>query len=379
MINNKTLKTSSVLLLMIILMSSSISFSSSYAQEDFEGAQWKFVYIVNDDCHTNDIIRTDALVGLTSKYFELYQFENVQVASNCITISEYSSNTDENVDLLILVFDEETGMQYLQESYLDGMYIHLGKDRLTNHTIIACDCFDGKVRQESALAPWVLSHELSHFVLSYKGYSKANVEKLIHEKEAYFIENCIASIYVENFCADSKTTIRSDSGTRDFVVMTPYQPAIGNTLVKYVSDGIIDSDVIELQRDLTKMWLTGMIDDIAYVETVKRLVDPPQPDDSELEAQFTVPNGFVIPEVSRAQEVDWEDLLNSKEGIKDENMDYLLNLIPFEPQEFSESEESKIPFWFRERALMWSEEKIANKVFLDGVEHLVRMGAITLN
>lgn len=369
----------SAFFLMSILAGGITGFTPSYAEEEFTGAKWDFIYVVNENCHANDLIRIDSLVDLTSKYFELYQFENKNLESTCISISEYESSSEHDADLMIIIFDAETGTKYLQDSYLDGMYVHMGKDRLTNHTVIACDCFEGKISQESALTSWVLSHELSHFVLSYKGYSKANVEKLIHEKEQYFIENCTASIYVDNYCSDSKTSIRSNSGTRDFIVMTPYQPAIGNTLVKYVSEGIVDSDVIELQRDLTKMWITGMIDDTAYVETVKRLVDPPLPTDSEFDEQFSISGGFIIPEVSRIQEVDWESHLNQNEGLKQENMDYLMNLIPFEPQTDTGSELSEIPFWFRERALMWSEEKIANSVYLDGIEHLVRMGTITLN
>jgi hypothetical protein len=38
-----------------------------------------------------------------------------------------------------------------------------------------------------------------------------------------------------------------------------------------------------------------------------------------------------------------------------------------------------MPNWFKTRALLWSEKRISDKVFFDGVEHLVRMGTLKLD
>jgi hypothetical protein len=127
------------------------------------------------------------------------------------------------------------------------------------------------------------------------------------------------------------------------------------------------------------MWLTGLINETAYIETVKRIVDPPIMENSEFNEEFNIPNGFVIPEHTRNAEIDWQTHLNPK-LLKQENMAELLSFIPFKADDNDKEQQSKnIPHWFKERALMWSEKKIANKIFLDGLEHLIRMGTIKLN
>ncbi|HSG74451.1 MAG TPA: hypothetical protein VLA01_04580, partial [Nitrosopumilaceae archaeon] len=75
----------------------------------------------------------------------------------------------------------------------------------------------------------------------------------------------------------------------------------------------------------------------------------------------------------------WDEYLNSK-SLGENNTKLLLDHIPFNLDETIEELETKeMPNWFKTRALLWSEKRISDKVFFDGVEHLVRMGTVSID
>src|SRR3990170_1603518 len=55
-------------------------------------------------------------------------------------------------------------------------------------------------------------------------------------------------------CNEFKIIVRADSSTKNYVMMAPYEPAIGNALINYAITNS-NSELINLQRDLTKMWI----------------------------------------------------------------------------------------------------------------------------
>ena len=92
--------------------------------------------------------------------------------------------------------------------------------------------------------------------------------------------------------------------------MAPYEPAVGNKLIKYIPDDYSDSEVIDLQRSLAKMWVTNSIDDSAYANTLKHLINSPGNDNSvDYEPFMEIPNGFVIGEISKSKDVEWNEYL----------------------------------------------------------------------
>jgi len=162
--------------------------------------------------------------------------------------------------------------------------------------------------------------------------------------------------------------------------MAPYGPAIGNNLINYVVTDRSNSELINLQRELTKMWITSTIDDKAYENTLKHLVNPVINSTSE-EAKLALefPNGFMIRELSKPSEIDWNQYLNPITD-KEKSFQSLLNYVPFNLKDpIGEPNIEKMPNWFKTRALLWSEKRISDKVFFDGVEHLVRMGILKLD
>jgi len=374
--NRKKAITNISLMIVIISMMAPIALSESFAQSEQQPV-WQLLYLKEDLCRNNDDQVADGYADLTTKYFELYELSNLGKEAYCITVSEYANYKETmEVDLVILVFDDIMGEKILQSNDLDGIYAHMGNERLTNHTIILCDCSTDKLSFESALTPWILSHELSHFVLSYKGYSKSNIQEIIHSIENEYSE-CVQVFHVDANCASVKITTRGDLTARDYIVMTPYKPAVGNSLINYISDDI-GSNTIELQREITNLWVTGAIDDTAFVATLKHLVDPPIEKNFDDVAYFLeMENGFIISELVKKTETDWQEYLNP---LEEETLQPLLDyIVPPSESQTELDEQDQFPHWFKTRALLWTEEKISDDVFFNGIEHLARSGTIQLS
>lgn len=350
--------------------------TKSYAAEN-SSLEWQLLYIKKDICGSNDNM-DKVYASLTSKYFELYQLENHNSLVNCISESQFKDfQNSENVALLILVFDQDLGKSILQPNNLDGIYIHSGNDRTNNNQLIMCDCSVFASSYETTLPSWVLSHELSHFVLSYKGFSKSDIKIKIHEIQSEY-DNCVGTNFDSAQCNEFKIIVRADFSTKNYVMMAPYGPAIGDNMINH--EAIANSELINLQRDLTKMWITNAIDEKVYENTLKHLVNPETNSTSEeIKLSLEFPNGFMIRELSKPTDVDWKQYLNPTID-KEKTFQSLLNYVPLNLKDpVVESNIEKMPNWFKTRALLWSEKRISDKVFFDGVEHLVRMGILKLD
>lgn len=360
-----------------ILLVSPLAIPQSYAEENYD-VVWQLVYIKDNVCNPTDTQEATMYSELTTTYLELYELENIGLTPTCITEAEYGNfKTSEPVNLLILIYDEQLGNKFLQSNDLDGVYVHVGNDRLKNHTVVVCDCSEGMTSFESALTPWVLSHELSHFVLSYKGFNKLTIQEAIHSIENEY-DSCIAEFNVNADCGGTKLTTRAENVARNFVVMKPYENAVGNNLIKFVPTDI-DSSALDLHRELVNLWLLGSINDDAYMITVEHLVDPPvDVFTNESYIDFQIPNGFVIFEEIKNPDIKWDEHLNPTNSEKE--LETLFEHISFNiVDQNTNTDTEEFPNWFKTRALLWSEKRISDKVFFDGIEHLVRLGTIKLS
>ena len=376
-ISSKNTSVTLGLMAIAMLMISPLVLSESYAKNS-SVFEWQLLFIQEAECNPNDNLN-EVYSSITTKYFEMYQLENTSHETLCMTELEYSNyEMNEDVDLLILIYDGEVGEKILQPNNVDGIYIHSGNDRTQNHMIIMCHCSDFDSSYDQILPSWILSHELSHFVLSYKGFPQSVIQDVIHEVEKEY-DNCVGTNFQDEYCKDFKTTIRPDNLSVDFPVMKPYESATGQKLIQYIPDNYSDSKIIDLQRNIAKMWITNEIDDIAYVNTLKNFVDTPTDfEDSEHEPFMKIENGFVIAEVSKVKDVEWNEYLNP-ESLEQDYTQLLVDHIPFNLDEnVGEINSKEMPNWFKTRALLWSEQRISDKVFFDGVEHLVRMGVVNI-
>jgi len=366
------------LMSILALMIAPNAISEAFADGESE-VIWQLVFIQLDECNSNDTL-DKVYASLTSKYFELYQLENTVYDVSCMSESEYQDfQINEDVNLLIQVYDGYMGQKILEQNNLDGIYVHTGNDRTQNHLVIMCDCSDYDTGYERTLPSWILTHELSHFVLSYKGFPQSDIQERIHDIEKEY-DNCIGTNFQNSSCDDIKLSIRTETSSKDFAVMTPYEPAVGNKLIKYIPDDYSNNEVIELQRNLAKMWITNSIDDNSYATTLKHLIDAPIVDNSEtFESFMEIPSGFVIAETSKPKDIEWDEYLDPEIQNQDNLME-LKNYIPFDlEEEVEEFSLEEMPNWFKTRALLWSDNKISDKVFFDGVEHLVRLNIIKIN
>lgn len=365
------------LMAITMLMIQPLVLNESYAiKETFE---WQLIFIQEDECNHTDTLN-EVYSSLTTKYFELYELDNVEREGYCMTELEYNEyQVSEDVDLLILMYDGAVGKKILQPNKVDGLYIHSGNDRLTNHLLIMCHCSDFDSGYDKILPSWILSHELSHFVLSYKGFPRSIIQNAIHDIEDEY-DNCIGTNFQSEHCADFKLTLRPDNMSKDFPVMKPYDDAVGQKLIQYISGNVADSKMVDLQRDLAKMWIKNEIDDSVYSNTLKSFVDGSiESDDESSEPFMYIKNGFVIAEKSKPKDVEWDEYL-AEETQNQDNINLILQFIPFDLDKSEiEFDFDKMPNWFKTRALLWSEKRISDKVFFEGVEHLIRMGIINLS
>jgi len=361
-----------------MLMISPLTLSESFAVKA-DVFEWQLLFIQEAECNSSNNLN-EVYSSITTKYFEMYELENSSHEALCMTELEYSDyQMNEGIDLLILIYDDKIGEKILEPNNVDGIYVHTGNDRTQNHVIIMCHCSDADSSYEQILPSWILSHELSHFVLSFKGYPQSVIQDTIHEMEKEY-DNCVGTNFQDEYCKDFKTTIRPDSGSKDFPVMKPYESAVGQKLVSYIPDDFSDAKIIDLQRNIAKMWTTNEIDDNAYANTLKNFVDTPTDFGNEENKPFMkIENGFVIAEISKPKDIEWDEYLNP-ESLNHDETHLILQHIPFNLDEnVDEVNMKEMPTWFKTRALLWSEERISDKVFFDGVEHLVRMGIVNMD
>ena len=247
------------------LIAISLPQSFSYTQEE---VTWQLVVISSEPaCSGYHYYMVEKYNEITREYLDLYKLFHGSYQPECFTeddfIEEYSKPYD--LDLLILVFDKEKGMTDLHTYNTGGVYIHQGNDLSTNHNVIICDCPNFKYSDPV----WILSHELSHFVLNYLDFDLDEVDEKIHGID-YKFDRCVEGEY-SSLCSTIKTRIKTSRAL--WTVMIPYEPAIGRdppaSLVQKVSlESPYQTGMI---KEITNWWLDGEISDENYIKSLKIL------------------------------------------------------------------------------------------------------------
>jgi len=151
--------------------------------------KWKMVFISSASACSNyhyQMLQTYS--DAAGEYLKLYQVENDSYPTTCITEEKYYSEYEnpDDVDLIIIVLDEDLGQKELHANKMGGLYTHSGIDRTQNHVIIICDC--SNFYYSSPV--WILSHEISHFVLYYNDFEMSVIEDLIHANDVKY-DQCL--------------------------------------------------------------------------------------------------------------------------------------------------------------------------------------------
>ena len=205
---------------------------------------------------------------ITREYFNLYQFDAGSYHPECYSIEnfEWRYEKPDDLDLLIIVYDRDLGREKLHPLEIGGFYSHSGGDITHNHTIIICECSTFRYSDP----PWILSHELSHFILNYLDFELEKVEEQIHYAD-FMYDYCMEKIY-KDFCKSIGTYIDHEDLGYKVKVMKPYQEAIGKSLYDHGSDEIdFDSKGLELFKEITNWWHDGKISDENFSKSIDSL------------------------------------------------------------------------------------------------------------
>jgi len=364
---------------MFTILFLSMATSYAYAQMDVEGFSWKIIFLSDrSSCTANDDRQMNEVMDLTEKYFEMYKVNNHFLESTCVYSEQYFENTITNdADLYMLVFDERIGKKLFFKYGYEGLYSHFGSDRMNNHVIMIAKPPQFSSAYEFTDFSWSLSEKLSHFILSYKGHNLESIERLLHSDKLDY-SDCVNKPGNAEECKAIKSMIPSDVTGDDLPVMAPINEIVKQNSMKNFSEDLYSSYTVkELLRQITGWWIDGLIDDKQYLSAIKEIVDVPINNDRTISVcQLFIPNGFSI--LDKTMKAKKENQVDGIVTIPVEHGIYqVLEYVPFDTDEIKlETESSEIPIWFKNRAMLWHDKKLGDRIFLDGLDALIRNGFI---
>ena len=357
-------------MVLIGLVFLSPSQSMGVIQED---VTWQLVVISSEPaCSGYHHYMVQKYNDISQEFLNLYKIDHGNYQPECYTDVEFAKEYQKpsDLDLLILIFDKDKGMADLHVHNTGGVYIHQGNDLNRNHTVIVCDCPNFKYSD----SVWILSHELSHFVLNYLGFDLDIVEDEIHGLD-YKFDSCVEGSY-DNLCTTIKTKVSTDRS--NWTVMKPYQPAIGmappQPLIETVS---LDSQFqTKMIMEITNWWIDNEISDENYINSLKILSGNESNEEiipngifqnSDLLILAEPPNENQNSTLSEETTLSLtEDFLKLNDSII-ENMTY-----------FSSSDEIIFLEWLETKAISWRMNQIDDDEFLSEMEWILDTSKITL-
>lgn len=330
-------------------------------------SKWQLVYLTDEPkCSKKISGNVHEYNILINEYFKLYKHSNTGLEAKCISKALFDKSEYVNIDLLILIEEKPKIKQY--ESY----YIHKGDDKNKNHLILVYDEDSLYNFYEIKPITWTLTHELSHYILSFKGFNANTIEQVLHSTDVRF-KQCIAKYSVDIDCTHIIQKIKSDLSSTELLIF-PINDKIlkGNTISRISNDISTSQVVINLLKEITTWWLMEKIDEQSYVKSLQQLVDTTQINNTNYNTNLNIPMGFILASHSIKNEN-----VNSELGFTDQENEKLEKLNPFNSIEESPVKPTtNIPKWFENRAQLWTENKISDKIFFDGIDALYRFNLL---
>jgi len=355
------------LMLVTVLLFVTVLFTPTdvYATHLSEDMKWQLVYIShNSACSNYDIQMTRIFSEITSGYMELYQLDNAPYESFCVNQYEYSDyNAPFDLDLIILVYDRDIGRTELNSLNIGGLYYHTGVDVLQKHAIIVCDCPTFKFSSPT----WILTHELSHFVLTYGNYDKKIIEDMVHINDAAY-DKCIA---IHSSCESIVMKIHSQTSAYSYSVMPVYEPAIGIPILD-ASEEELPVQVVELSKIITKWWTQEKILDedyfnaVGFLSTGNSLFSHMTPEIITADTSFDYDSSVMERLLSPDSEEFTSNLLSRIPK----------NLLSNDELLFDEDQPRGLSTWFKTTAKWWVDGEISDEEFKNNVNFLRNEGLI---
>ncbi len=355
----------------MMLMSTPITSQEVFATHLSEELKWQLVFVSSQGCSLYNYEKMNQYDVITEKYLEMYGLEASKYDSTCIPESQYISDyiPANDIDLIILVYDKELGEKILHSQKMGGLYSHTGSDRSFNHVIMICDCSTFYYSDPV----WILSHELSHFVLSYRNYEMLVIEDLIHTNDVQYDQCIEQGLNCESFI----TKLEIESLSRSFSVMPIYKPDSLGKIGNENLDEKVRTSVIGISKMITKWWAADKITDGDYANAIGYLVDADIIQSDENAA-------ILIADEPLDDAVTWEEKFseinsNLRGEINSQESSVLLphsNTDLIQNKGLVEEVILGVPDWFKTTAGWWAQDKITDEEFKKNIQFLVTRGII---
>ncbi|MCH8916381.1 MAG: hypothetical protein IIA82_11175 [Thaumarchaeota archaeon] len=370
-----------IALLLLVPLLALPSFASTETQ-----LEWQLVFLSDKPgCSNYHYSTTLKYAEITEGYLGMYGVDNFKHPHMCVPDAKYFEKytMPDSLDLLILVYDRDLGERELHANGMGGFYSHLGEDQLKNHVIVFCDCSNFYFSNPE----WILSHELSHFILYYKGYNLDTIDKFVHQYDERY-DYCMDEIY-EPSCVNSRVKLRA--GANNWSVIPLYSPAINNIAdpanqekqgTLFFADSQIGVNETFLNKIISKKWsqekfnmLLSRAFDYSGTRAdyyVKAIDDNSGNSDGKSFLTTVNFSDVVIPSWVKDVAGFWcGDEIDNASFI--ETIQYLINndviMVPATPSSGSDSQE--IPNWIKSNTCWWSQGLITNSVFASGLEYFI--------
>ena len=346
-----------------LILIASLTPINSYAIHKSEKLSWQMVFLSSyPACSNYQYQILNKYDVIAEKYMNVYNLENSKYKPNCMAETNYSDyKVPDDLDLLILVYDKNIGEKDLNANDIGGFYNHVGTDKTKNHTIVFCDCPNFRFSDPV----WIVTHELSHFILYYKGFPQDIVEDKIHKWDSKY-DYCIESIY-DDSCTSASTSMYDERAGYSWVVMALYEPGTIDGFFPAPEKKIIDSQyVVQVQKEITRWWISGKITEEDYSKTLDYMMVDDTVLTNSTSSYFDTSNIIFVdgPKDKKSDETYYDSSSNWTEA----QLDTIFSRVQFK----AEPEPAVgLPEWFKTRAHLWVEDEIGDEAFLSGVQYLL--------
>lgn len=354
------------MVVLAVLVSCTFTITDSFATHFSEDTRWQLVYVTDTPvCSNYDYQSAVKYDEITEKYFELYQFENTKYHPLCMNHTKYDEQYDTpgDLDLLILVYSRNLGEAELHAQKMGGLFMHSGPDKKFNNAIVLCDCANFYYSDPV----WILTHELSHFVLYFLDFDIHIIEDLVHQYDEQY-DQC--RTHYDGSCKSIMTKIYVEPMAYSFSVMPPYQDAIGLSKTKS-NHAEISRPLSELGKMMTKWWVAGKITEGDYSNALGLLAVQNQ---NMTQERYSV----LYKDGPIQNDVTWQDILlaDGSDENKQDMMSSVREKMKIDDKVFQQNDFSGLPDWFKNTAQFWIDGKISDEEFVRSVKYLRDAGII---
>ena len=334
--------------------------SATYATHKTEEIVWQLVVISAEPaCSIPHYELGERYHIVTEEYFALYGFDSNHYKPECYSNEKFDwkYKQPEDLDLLILLYDRDLGRELIHPLGIGGLYAHSGGDITHNHTIIFCDCSSFKFSDTN----WILTHELSHFILNYLGYDLNVVEEEIHQADLDY-DNCVEENYEES-CKKVGEYLDGEKFNHRIKVMKPYEPAVNQSFFEDTAHLKIGTKEFQLLKEISGWWADERITDAQYSETLKILtgknLHQVTPDSFLTNSQTTM----LVGEPPKDKNSITENATSKSQRV--------LETFPFiEAWNPGPIITGEYPQWFKTRSALWANGEISDQEFANSIEML---------